>query len=205
MDFPTITTPEEITPEILDLCRIIDPTQEPVRVPVRPATGALPGSCWFNLEDQVANFGGEYQFGWIIWEAKGLLLQGEFHACWRSPEGELIDITPKEDGEREILFQPDSKNVWTGEIVSNLRYPLSDDPRVKAFIQMNDEYDRVRKANYRPGDRVVIMPEEDVLAATGGAPSAQRISTSARSQPKVGRNEPCPCGSGRKYKKCCLT
>lgn len=21
---------------------------------------------------------------------------------------------------------------------------------------------------------------------------------------KVGRNEPCPCGSGRKYKKCCL-
>ncbi|MHC4388714.1 MAG: SEC-C metal-binding domain-containing protein, partial [Planctomycetota bacterium] len=21
--------------------------------------------------------------------------------------------------------------------------------------------------------------------------------------PKVGRNEPCPCGSGKKYKKCC--
>ncbi len=21
---------------------------------------------------------------------------------------------------------------------------------------------------------------------------------------KVGRNEPCPCGSGKKYKKCCL-
>ena len=25
----------------------------------------------------------------------------------------------------------------------------------------------------------------------------------ARTQPKVGRNEPCPCGSGKKYKKCC--
>jgi len=25
-----------------------------------------------------------------------------------------------------------------------------------------------------------------------------------RSAPKVGRNEPCPCGSGKKYKKCCL-
>jgi hypothetical protein len=23
--------------------------------------------------------------------------------------------------------------------------------------------------------------------------------------PKVGRNDPCPCGSGKKYKKCCLT
>lgn len=25
-----------------------------------------------------------------------------------------------------------------------------------------------------------------------------------RSEPKVGRNDPCPCGSGKKYKKCCL-
>ena len=24
-----------------------------------------------------------------------------------------------------------------------------------------------------------------------------------RSQPKVGRNDPCPCGSGKKFKKCC--
>jgi uncharacterized protein YecA (UPF0149 family) len=24
------------------------------------------------------------------------------------------------------------------------------------------------------------------------------------SLPKIGRNEPCPCGSGKKYKKCCL-
>ena len=26
----------------------------------------------------------------------------------------------------------------------------------------------------------------------------------ARQPPAVGRNAPCPCGSGRKYKKCCL-
>ncbi|MEW8182720.1 MAG: SEC-C metal-binding domain-containing protein [Candidatus Thiodiazotropha endolucinida] len=25
-----------------------------------------------------------------------------------------------------------------------------------------------------------------------------------REQPLVGRNDPCPCGSGKKYKKCCL-
>ncbi len=24
-----------------------------------------------------------------------------------------------------------------------------------------------------------------------------------RAAPKVGRNDPCPCGSGKKYKKCC--
>ena len=27
--------------------------------------------------------------------------------------------------------------------------------------------------------------------------------TVVRSSPKVGRNEPCPCGSGKKYKHCC--
>jgi preprotein translocase subunit SecA len=29
------------------------------------------------------------------------------------------------------------------------------------------------------------------------------IITFRREQPKVGRNDPCPCGSGKKYKKCC--
>ena len=24
-----------------------------------------------------------------------------------------------------------------------------------------------------------------------------------RDTPKVGRNDPCPCGSGKKFKKCC--
>ncbi len=28
-------------------------------------------------------------------------------------------------------------------------------------------------------------------------------STYRRSTPKVGRNDPCPCGSGKKYKQCC--
>lgn len=27
--------------------------------------------------------------------------------------------------------------------------------------------------------------------------------TVRRTEPKVGRNDPCPCGSGKKYKKCC--
>ncbi len=27
--------------------------------------------------------------------------------------------------------------------------------------------------------------------------------TQRRAAPKVGRNDPCPCGSGKKYKKCC--
>lgn len=33
--------------------------------------------------------------------------------------------------------------------------------------------------------------------------AAPAIAPVRRATPKVGRNEPCPCGSGKKYKKCC--
>jgi preprotein translocase subunit SecA len=38
------------------------------------------------------------------------------------------------------------------------------------------------------------------MARAAQAPEPQR--TVVREAPKVGRNDPCPCGSGQKYKKC---
>ena len=38
---------------------------------------------------------------------------------------------------------------------------------------------------------------------TGGKEAMRKFVREARSA-KVGRNDPCPCGSGKKYKKCCL-
>ena len=29
------------------------------------------------------------------------------------------------------------------------------------------------------------------------------MTTSRRTMPKIGRNDPCPCGSGKKFKQCC--
>ena len=40
-----------------------------------------------------------------------------------------------------------------------------------------------------------------VFTDVEAAPNAQ---TKVRSEAKIGRNDPCPCGSGKKYKKCCL-
>ena len=37
-------------------------------------------------------------------------------------------------------------------------------------------------------------------ASNAGATSSIQV---VRSTPKVGRNDPCPCGSGKKYKNCC--
>jgi preprotein translocase subunit SecA len=35
-----------------------------------------------------------------------------------------------------------------------------------------------------------------------GGGEAQQVQQVVRGEEKVGRNDPCPCGSGKKYKKC---
>ena len=45
------------------------------------------------------------------------------------------------------------------------------------------------------------LDERRCRMETGEAPGVLRREP-VRSAPKVGRNEPCPCGSGKKYKQC---
>ena len=56
-----------------------------------------------------------------------------------------------------------------------------------------------RRQARRPASLTFTGPNQ------GAAPAGEeegKIKTVVRDQPKVGRNEPCPCGSGKKYKKC---
>jgi preprotein translocase subunit SecA len=46
-------------------------------------------------------------------------------------------------------------------------------------------------------------PQEQQLVFSGGESSKPKRKPATRSAGKVGRNAPCPCGSGKKYKKCC--
>ncbi|HNU71337.1 MAG TPA: preprotein translocase subunit SecA [Thermodesulfobacteriota bacterium] len=46
-------------------------------------------------------------------------------------------------------------------------------------------------------------PEAVQLTMSHGDQADSRQKTIKRSAKKVGRNDPCPCGSGKKYKKCC--
>ena len=51
-----------------------------------------------------------------------------------------------------------------------------------------------------PVPRPVVSTTEPGTRAGGAAATATR---SKKAQKKVGRNDPCPCGSGKKYKHCC--
>jgi hypothetical protein len=48
------------------------------------------------------------------------------------------------------------------------------------------------------GDRGYLKDEIDQSTDEG-----QPVETFVREEPKTGRNDPCPCGSGKKFKKCC--
>jgi preprotein translocase subunit SecA len=50
----------------------------------------------------------------------------------------------------------------------------------------------------------VLSRGETAQAKGGGETEDGKGVTVRREGKKVGRNDPCPCGSGKKYKKCCL-
>jgi preprotein translocase subunit SecA len=46
-------------------------------------------------------------------------------------------------------------------------------------------------------------PQQKASDVVSEAAAAVEKSKPIRTGPKVGRNDPCPCGSGKKYKQCC--
>jgi preprotein translocase subunit SecA len=45
-----------------------------------------------------------------------------------------------------------------------------------------------------------VVPKKEMVLSHGGGSGTSPVK---RKAPKVGRNQPCPCGSGKKYKHCC--
>ncbi|MCF6253527.1 MAG: preprotein translocase subunit SecA [Thiomicrorhabdus sp.] len=68
-----------------------------------------------------------------------------------------------------------------------------------------DEFDEQNAAN-RTQDLEATHPAASGIADASDKQQAsqpEEDSTFRRESPKVGRNDPCPCGSGKKYKQCC--
>jgi len=52
---------------------------------------------------------------------------------------------------------------------------------------------------------VIVVVEPDEPENIADVEKLLNRPTPLKKAVKVGRNDPCPCGSGRKYKKCCGT
>ena len=64
-----------------------------------------------------------------------------------------------------------------------------------ASESINEDMNQVKDVQYQHADVTTDSVE--------GEQPAERTTAPVRSGPKVGRNDPCPCGSGKKYKACC--
>ena len=78
------------------------------------------------------------------------------------------------------------------------------DPAVKErfmTIARRMEADGVNFKSIRQMKKWMKDHEQELRAE--GAPEQHHVETVVHEGPRVGRNDPCPCGSGKKYKKCC--
>lgn len=64
-----------------------------------------------------------------------------------------------------------------------------------ASESINEDMGQIKDVQYQHADASVDTTDAEKPLAVAPAP--------IRSGPKVGRNDPCPCGSGKKYKACC--
>lgn len=72
--------------------------------------------------------------------------------------------------------------------------------RVMKSLVAEETVEIVKDGRGSKGGRTWQLTEAERVKAE--AEKAAR--TVRRTYPKIGRNDPCPCGSGRKYKACCL-
>lgn len=77
------------------------------------------------------------------------------------------------------------------QIIAAQRPDIRQDQAIELSQKASDEFLKAVR-----GEALAIVPEKYVPEKVTGA-------TQRRSVEKVGRNDPCPCGSGRKYKQCC--
>ena len=109
---------------------------------------------------------------------------------------------PKQEYRREAFeLYGELLNVIKNDVVKNIMTVQirSANELDQASESMNDDLAKLSDVQYQHAD-----PEKEVAGSTGDRGAAIDIQPAPlRTGPKVGRNDPCTCGSGKKYKNCC--
>lgn len=94
--------------------------------------------------------------------------------------------------DEEIMME---LNMIAPGILSQLKSPEQRDLVIRIYRKMIE--DGVDVKNEKEVEKW-MKANQDKFAS-----DLPKVETYRREKPKVGRNDPCPCGSGKKYKKCC--
>jgi len=97
------------------------------------------------------------------------------------------------DREEQFLFRDESCLSFPGQQMDTLRFN-------RVYVKYRDENFEERRVIAEKLEAVIFQHEVDHL---NGILYKDRVIKPHISSKKIGRNEPCPCSSGKKYKKCC--
>jgi len=132
----------------------------------------------------------------------------------------IFSIFVSEDGSREFI----DAEMWAAGFMDGVALcsadwqPLFDDPRGQEWLNpirllgAEDLSDAEMALVETPAQRDELAKHIQVslssiyrfwLPHRQAMHELQQAKTVTRTHPKVGRNDPCTCGSGKKFKKCC--
>jgi hypothetical protein len=105
----------------------------------------------------------------------------------------LIDPSFTDPGQIDLLYSKDTDLDFQELIVDNPHHQFIDDAiaELEGWAVFNEEEDDDEEFEDFLDDFTAPLPPVD-----------EPVVTFMRTGEKIGRNEPCPCGSGRKYKQC---
>ena len=126
-----------------------------------------------------------------------------FSAMWSSIETSVLDqvVQMKLSEEQRQLAEEGAE--YETELTKHSRQREAAARGRGAAAARGVQAGQVRAASQRAVDAIAketgvrAEPGSNAAAAGGGASKGR-----GRSKPKVGRNDPCPCGSGKRYKSC---
>ena len=94
-------------------------------------------------------------------------------------------------------------NNQTVSILMRGQIPVQEAPEQAQRVEVREAAPERRQdlSKYREQKQDLNDPNQQVAAQQDTREAVKR--EPVRAEKTVGRNDPCPCGSGKKYKKCC--
>lgn len=191
--------PEEINSDVIKLVQLLGIRNEPIYLDVTPEPYSKVIECFPNVDEKISRDGGAHCYGWQIWKTE-ILIEAEFHAVWKSPDGELRDITPKQIPIPRILFLPDPEATYSGCQIDNVRINTTQNRLVDDFIELSEAIFRFENKGERAFDyEPSLSPKE---AHIHGTLNQMKAAVYLMIMQGNSRNSLCFCGSNKKYKHC---
>jgi hypothetical protein len=115
----------------------------------------------------------------------------------------IVPVEARGDVARRQIFEQHARGRR-----DRIGEPVAEDERLQPLLTPFIGFLDVKDRDFEPADNIDELLDEAATAIPRAAIILRKIAQfrtrpTAGRRSKIGRNDPCPCGSGLKYKRCC--